>query len=249
MQPLPDPTGFQLTPTLHTHPNDATNPVKNQLKKPFSVVVLGASKGIGFGVAETYAKAGATTIILAARSESITTRAQELKTKYPSSHIVGVSADVATATSMQQLAEQIRQVLGPAGYLDCIVANAAYYGPMTTSVLSGDPSDFSCVLDTNVLGVYHAARYLLPLLLASGDSAKSFIAVSSLGAWMVKGEVAHTAACVSKLAQLRLVQMISEEFREQGILATAVHPGFVLTDMSAVVDEEWRKRESWSKYI
>lgn len=148
-----------------------------------------------------------------------------------------VVCDVASAESVATLAERIKEEVGR---LDTIIVNAAYYGPMVTSVISRDPRDFHQVVETNVLGAYHSAHYLLPLLLDMDGGAKAFVAVSSLGAWMVGGEVAHTAACVSKLAQVRLTEMVAEEFRKREVLAVAVHPGFVITEMSSVVDEKWR---------
>ncbi|PVH97981.1 NAD(P)-binding protein [Periconia macrospinosa] len=239
--PLPDPSGFQLTPTLHAAPYDSIHPTNNTLRKPFTVVVLGASKGIGFHIAKAYAIAEATTIFLVSRSlSSLESAAGELRSINNSSVFHLVEANTSSSTEMARLRDSVIEK-SPSGRLDVVIVNAAYYGPMTTSVLSGDPNDFAQVMSTNVLGAYHAAHYLIPLLLSTKNGAKNFFTISSLGAWMVQGEVAHTAACVSKLTQARLVEMISHEFKEQGLLATAIHPGFVATDMSSVVDKEWRK--------
>lgn len=240
--PLPDPSGFQLTPTLHAGPDDTIHPTNNVLPKPFTVVVLGASKGIGFHIARAYAIAEAPTIFLVSRSlASLESAAGELRSIHPSSVFHLVEADTSSPTGMVRVKDSIIDK-SPSGRLDAVIVNAAYYGPMTTSVLSGDPNDFAQVMSTNVLGAYHAAHYLIPILLSTENGARNFLVVSSLGAWMVQGEVAHTAACVSKLAQARLVEMVSHEFKERGLLAVAIHPGFVATDMSSVVDEEWRKR-------
>lgn len=84
---------------------------------------------------------------------------------------------------------------------------------MVISVLAGEPRDFRPVVDTIVLGAYHAAHYLIPLLLDTDGGVKAFVAVSSLAAWLVEGEIAHTAACISKLAQVRLVEMVADEFK------------------------------------
>ena len=239
--PIPDPTGFQITPTLHSSPNTTTDPLNNKLPSPYVVCVLGASRGIGASISKAYALAGASTIIMVARSlsalEEMTAHTRAISS---SNTVMPMICDVASAESVARLAERIRKEVGR---LDTVIVNAAYYGPMVTSVISGDPGDFHQVVETNVLGAYHSAHYLIPLLLDTDGGAKAFLAISSLGAWMVGGEVAHTAACVSKLAQMRLIEMVAEEFREREILAVAVHPGFVITDMSSVVDEKWRKSE------
>ena len=53
------------------------------------------------------------------------------------------------------------------------------------------------------------------------------IAISGTGAWLVDGPVAHAAHCVSKLAQVRPVEHMGNSFRDEGLLAVAVHPGCV----------------------
>ena len=241
LTPILDPTGFQITPTLHTFPNDTIEPSKATLSSPYTVCILGASRGIGAFIAYAYALAGASNIIIAARNlPSLEAVALKITILAPMATVVKVICDVSSAQSMAALAEKVK---GEVGRLDAVIVNAAYYGPMVTSITAGEPSDFRRVVDTNVLGTYHAAHFLIPLLLDTEGGAKAFVAISSLGAWMVGGEIAHTAACMSKLAQVRLVEMIDEEFKEQGILAVAIHPGFVATEMSEVVTEEWRKSE------
>lgn len=242
--PIPDPTGFQITPTLHTSPSTTIDPSKTTLKLPYVVCVLGASRGIGASIAKAYALAGASTIIMAARSlPALETAAAEARAVSSSATLMTVICDVASAESVSSLAERIKTELGR---LDTVVVNAAYYGPMVTSVVAGEPQDFRRVVETNILGAYNAAHFLLPLLVDTEGGAKGFIAISSLGAWMIGGEVAHTAACMSKLGQFRLIEMVAEEFRDVGVLAVAIHPGFVITEMSDVVDEKWRKSKPQS---
>lgn len=128
-----------------------------------------------------------------------------------SNTIMPVICDLASAESVARLAERIKKEVGR---LDTVIVNAAYYGPRVTSAISGDPGDFHRVVETNILGAYHSAHYLLPLLLDTDGGAKAFLAILSLGAWMVGGEVADTAACVSKLVQVRLVEMVAENCRD-----------------------------------
>ena len=58
---------------------------------------------------------------------------------------------------------------------------------------------------------------------------KQFFAVGSMAAWVTGGNLPHTAYSVSKYAQARVVEMVSEQFLENGLLAVTVLPGGVRT--------------------
>lgn len=91
----------------------------------------------------------------------------------------------------------------------------------------GSTKQFQDVIDTDLQGAYLAAHYLIPLLLASERGAEALIAISGTGAWVTAGPVAHAAHCVGKLAQVRLVEHIANDFKEEKLLVVAVHPGCV----------------------
>ena len=190
--------------------------------------------------------------------------------------VLAYEVDVCNAASMARLAELVSRDLqnmgSSAARLDAVIVNASYYGSMlATTVAQGHPEDFRQAMDTNVLGAYHAARYFGPMMRSSSGLKHSetgkegdawagarpalFVAVNSVGAWMVEGEIAHVAACVSKLAQARLVEMLAEQYRGEGgakvgeVLCAAVHPGFVETEMSSVVEEGWRSSECLARCL
>ena len=81
---------------------------------------------------------------------------------------------------------------------------------MVTTVVAGEPQDCRRVAETNILGAYITANFLLPLLVDTDGGANVFIALPSRGAWMIGGEVAHTAACMRKLRQFKLIEMVAE---------------------------------------
>lgn len=65
---------------------------------------------------------------------------------------------------------------------------------------------------------------------------RQFVVVSSFGSILTSGPIANTAYCVSKMAQLRLVEYVSEQFgkeEEGGVTCVAVHPGAVATEQAA----------------
>ncbi|MCJ1360266.1 MAG: hypothetical protein MMC33_010269 [Icmadophila ericetorum] len=218
-------------PTLHSHPSPATDPEKTTLPLDFSVLIIGASRGIGASTAIAYAQAGASTIILAARSTTQLEETQALVTDVSASiKVLASLCDVANSESVSSLATFVKGETN--GNLDCIVLNAGYAGPgFVPNVTLGSPSDFRQILDINLLGCYHVAHYFIPLLLSSngGKGVKQFFAVGSMAAWVTGGNLPHTAYSVSKYAQARVVEMVSEQFLEKGLLAVTVHPGGVRT--------------------
>lgn len=78
-------------------------------------------------------------------------------------------------------------------------------------------------------GPYLVTRSFLPLLLKGGD--KQIVNLSSIGAHATwRGASAYET---SKLAILRFTEFIMSEYGEKGVLAFAVHPGGVMTEMGA----------------
>ncbi|CAI9627481.1 hypothetical protein GT037_009258 [Alternaria burnsii] len=222
-------SGF--TKTTHSKPTAVLDPASNKLPKPLNVLIVGASRGIGAGIAHAYAQAGAASLLLAARSSSsqeLATVAQEAKNLNPSVSIKSLEVDITSNSSVAQLAKDVRQEVGR---LDVVIVNSGYSGPVVLKVEEGDPQDFQDVFDVNVQGTYLVAHHFIPILKES-DGARTFIAINSFGACIVNGHIANTAYCISKFAQARLVEFLSEQYGADGILAVAVHPGAVNTEMA-----------------
>lgn len=104
-----------------------------------------------------------------------------------------------------------------------------------------------------------AAKYLIPLLLKTTDGAKAFIGINTGAcevnihryrqmsrliqdrnlALVIRGPIANAKYCMSKLAQMRLLELIHEQYHGEGLASYALHPGAVLTEM-CVHDLPWR---------
>ncbi|KAF2128423.1 NAD(P)-binding protein [Dothidotthia symphoricarpi CBS 119687] len=187
--------------------------------------------GIGPRIARAYAQAGAASLIHAARSSSSHELAkveQQVQELDPSVLIKCMPVDI---TSSQCVAELARRVKEEVGRLDIVVLNLGYSGLVILNVDEGDPQNFQDVFNVNVQGTYPVAQYFIPLLEESNGT-KAFIAVGSFAALIVNGHIANTAYCVLEFAQVRLVKFITEWHVADGVLAVAVHPGAVNTEMA-----------------
>ena len=209
-------TGHQanFTSIIHTEVSPAIDPSNVTLPAGFAVLIIGSSRGIGASIARSYATAGASTLILVARDvSSVEPTAASCRDIQPQLRILCEACDISSAPSVALLAETVKS---KTTRLDVIVMNSGYSGPTVIDVTKGEPADFKRAMDVNVLGTYHAAHYLLPLLFASSESAKAFLVVSSTASWITEGPIANIGYCASKLAQIRIVEMASKQFEGKG---------------------------------
>lgn len=227
-----------FTPTLRTGPTPTTDPSApvNRLSRPFSVCILGASRGIGAAIAISYAEAGASHLVLTARtSEALAGVKEQIARIAPDAAVVPLACNSGSPEAHERLVQTIEQKV-PDGRLDAVIVNAAYYGPdVSTDITTLSPVEWSRAIDVNLTGTYLAAHYLIPLLLKTTNGARVFLGVSSLGAWITRGPIAHTPYCVSKFAQVRVLEHVAEQYGPKdrgGILSISIHPGAVKTDMS-----------------
>lgn len=177
-----------FTKTTHNRPYPSIDPSKVVLPKPFTVLILGASRGIGAGVAHSYARAGASTIILASRRvsglESVAAECRALSPLGTSANVGIVPCDVSDNSSVAAVAQQIEEKFG--GRLDVCVMNSGYSGDIILKIEETPVESFKQAADVNYVGTFLAAKYFLPML-KSTDGAKAFLAVGSLAAAITDG--------------------------------------------------------------
>ena len=140
------------------------------------------------------------------------------------------TCDVSLATSVQALASLVQTTFGR---LDIVIPNAAYAPPISLRIDEAGPGGVKQAFDVNVMGTYHVAHCFIPLLLQSSNGAKGFIAIGSIAGCIRRGDIANTGYTISKMAQTRMVEYLSEQYGDEGLLALSLHPGAVLTKMAA----------------
>ena len=220
----------------------ALDATKVKLSRPFVVCVVDASRGIGAGIAFSYAKAGASGLILASRRTSgLEDTAAKCKSFAPGIEVEIVSCDITSSESVVALAKTTKVRFGR---LDVVAVNSGYSGTVVLKVTETDPDTFQNAINVNYVGTFLCAKYLIPLLLATEGGAKAFIAVSSLAALLIRGEIANTQYCVSKAAQLKFMEHIHEQYAEEGLSSFSVHPGAVPSEMA-----DDTAPESFRKYL
>ncbi|KAJ5090262.1 hypothetical protein N7532_008946 [Penicillium argentinense] len=215
----------------HSTPYDAIDPSHAKLPPAFVACIIGGRGAAGAGLAKAYARAGASGLILAARTlPALEETANEVRSINPTTKVTTAECDITSESNVESLAHTIESKF--AGRLDVVVVNSGYTGPMTSDVVKESPKDYQNAFNVNTIGVFYAAHYLLPLLVATNSPAMSFLAISSMSAPTVSGPITHTHYCVSKAAQARLIEMINEQYAENGLFCASIHPGGLKSEFS-----------------
>jgi NAD(P)-dependent dehydrogenase (short-subunit alcohol dehydrogenase family) len=219
---------------INTHHHDVQpiiDPANVTLPKSFVVAIIGASRGIGAGVAYAYAKAGASGLVLASRRISgLEETAAGVKKINSNIETEIISCDITSDASVKDLASKIQSRFGR---LDVLVINSGAAAPVGIPLTEMDSDLYTNITMVNYVGSFYAVKHITPLLLATADGAKAIVAVNSLAAFMVRGFVAQAPYGISKAAQLRVMEMAHDEYHgKQGLVTYSLHPGAVLTEMS-----------------
>lgn len=265
MAAFPDHFGVTFTSTTHERAEGPTLPENNKPASGhrFNVVVTGAGKGIGHAISIAYAKAGATGLCISSRTQSdLDKLASELQSINPELKIVNQTCDTTQPEDVQRLAQTVNSAFN--GHVDVVIANAGIISKYITD--STDPKtgkqvarrlpvgiiedeDFARVANINYLGSYYTAKYFTPLLIAKDNPSKIkvFIVITSLAGHFPISDFTPIAYNVSKIANNRMIEMMANDHREDGLVAYAVHPGEVVTPQtqghSTEKDDAWEKRE------
>ena len=236
-------TGDNLTEKLHETVYEEIDPSATQLQPHFVACVIGASRGIGAAVATAFASAKASAIVIAARStDQLQDVASDIERISPSIKVLSVACDVTSADSISNLAARIDSELGR---LDAVIYNSGFSGPVILRVTEGDPADVERAFAINSVGTYLAAHYLIPLLLKSSNGAKLFFTVSTAASWITEGHIANMGYCVSKMAQMRIIEFVSLQYGQEELFAVGIHPGAVATEMAKGAPESFKQCKSW----
>jgi 3-oxoacyl-[acyl-carrier protein] reductase len=187
-----------------------------------TVVVTGASGGIGTGIARRFYEAGANVVVHYRSDEAgATTLANSL-----GSRAIAIFGDVTNDTDVEHLMQSAVQHFGG---LDVLVNNAALQPHSAFLDLSG--ADFDLVMQANVGGIFRCSQVAARHMRGKGGSIVNISSISGL-------EPAFTSAhyCSSKAAVIMLTRVAALELGAIGVRVNAVAPGLIWRDG---LDKNW----------
>ncbi|WP_415401215.1 SDR family oxidoreductase [Tateyamaria sp. SN3-11] len=183
-----------------------------------TVLITGASRGIGADTARVFARAGAN-VALAARGEAaIAALAAEI-----GAQAIALPCDVSRYADVDAA---VQRTVAQFGGLDVLIGNAGAVEPIS-HLATADPEDWGHVIDINLKGVFYGMRAALPVMLEAGGG--SIFTISSGAA---HGPVeAWSHYCASKAGAAMLTRCVDKENGGDGIRAIGLSPGTVATQM------------------
>ena len=179
------------------------------------VVITGANRGIGLGLAEGFLSAGADVTIVALEDD--TTAVAEELSKTHGRPVQGIACDIADLGQVDVMVAQL-------GRVDILINNAGfeYVTPIA------DPSTridevFRRIIETNVIGTFSVTRCLLGKIPDGGRI------VNTASMWGKTAVADFSAYCASKHAVIGLTRSLAQELAPRRISVNAVCPGWVRT--------------------
>ncbi|MDF7760434.1 YciK family oxidoreductase [Kosakonia cowanii] len=188
------------------------------------ILVTGASDGIGKEAALTYARHGASLILLGRNEEKLRQVAQQVNSEGQAAQWFILDMSICTPEACQQLASEIATTTP---HLDGVLHNAGLLGdicPMSEQ----DPAVWNEVLQVNVNATFYLTQALLPLLLKS-DCGSLVFTSSSVGR---QGRANWGAYATSKFATEGMMQVLAEEYQSR-LRVNCINPGGTRTSMRA----------------
>jgi len=185
-----------------------------------SVIVTGGSRGIGYGIAEVFADAGAQVTIVGRDPDVAAKAAINL-----ADHGASVDCVIADISKPRECVRVADEVMATRGRIDILCANA---GMFTEKMLADmTEADYDETLDLNMKGCLFSVQACLPALAASGHGR---VVVTSSITGSMTGVAGWTHYSASKAAQLGFVRAAAMELAPLSITVNAILPGSILSD-------------------
>ena len=200
--------------------------------KPFDLtgkvaLVTGGNSGIGLGMAEALAQAGADVAIWGTNEAKNAAATEQLK-----AHGRNVLAQKVDVADERQVADGMREAVAKLGRVDTVIANAGVGGG-ARSFAEFSTDTYRRVLSVNLDGVFFTFREACKHMVEraeKGDRGGSLVVTSSLSA--IDGAARNEAYASTKGAVISMIRAIAVEHARYGVRANAVLPGWIATDMT-----------------
>lgn len=196
-------------------------------------VITGATRGIGFSIAETFLKNGAKVAVLGSRQETVDKALDKLKSQNSEWEVIGFCPDL---TDYQAVEDTFNKVKNTFGKIDVLVNNAGIssHDPLE----SYNPDDFKKIMDLNVTAVFNGCKAVSGIMKENGGG--SVINTSSTVTKF--GQPSGVGYPASKFAVNGLTKSLARELGKFNIRVNAVAPGVTRTDMVAALPEDMLAR-------
>ena len=205
-----------------------------QLLEGKTVIITGASRGIGKAIAEVFASQGAN-IAFTYHSSEVKAKALEDELSSNGCKVKGYKSDASNFEAAQKLAEAVMEEFGS---IDVLVNNAGI--TKDNLLMRMSEADFDNVMKVNMKSVFNLTKAVMRPMLKQKKG--SIINMSSVVG--VKGNAGQANYSASKAAIIGFTKSVALELGSRNIRCNAIAPGFIETEMTETLGvqavKEWR---------
>ena len=185
-------------------------------------IVTGGTRGIGFAIATTFARAGANVVVSSRKAEHVDAAVRTLQAEGLS--VIGLTAHMGKAADAHELAARTVEYFDG---IDIIVNNAAT-NPVFGPLQHASDDAFEKIFSVNVKGPLELCRTAHTVMAQRGGG--SIVNISSIGG--ISPEAGLGLYSMSKAALLSLTKVMAQEWGADGIRANVICPGLIKTKFS-----------------
>ena len=199
-------------------------------------LVTGAAYGIGFAIAEAYAKAGAKIAFNCRSQHHMDQALADYKAK-------GIEAKgyICDVTKEEEVLKMVADIEKELGTIDILVNNAGITKDGLMMRMS--EAQWDAVIGVNLKSAFNFVHAVTPVMMRQRTG--SIINMASVVG--VHGNAGQANYSASKAGMIGLAKSVAQELGSRGIRANAIAPGFIITDMTAKLSDEIK--EEWCKKI
>ena len=200
--------------------------------KDKTAVITGGVRGIGKAIAKTFCENGANVVLCYRSNDAEAEKTAEELSGF-GTQVRIVKGDVADPETAKRIAELIKAEFDKK--VDILVNNAVITNDKL--MMRMDPEDFTKVINANLNGAFYMMKELSALMVKKRSGA--IINMASVSG--LKGNPAQVNYSASKAGIVGMTLSAAKELGRRGIRVNAIAPGFIDTDMTAVLTEEQKK--------
>lgn len=212
----------------------------NMSLKGKTAVVVGGSKGLGFGMATGLAEADANVVLVSRNQGQLDDAAARISESTGNENVVGISADITSLDNINTLVEKVCERFGQ---IDILINGAGVNKRF--SALEFTEADWDAVQDTQLKYVFFMCQAVAKQMIEKGIKGK-IINIASLTSTL--GLPNMISYCAAKGAIVQITKAMANEWAQYGINVNAIGPGYYLTEMTApLFADEKRKAELFGR--